>query len=65
MPTKKYVKYHKNGSVWAKGQTTDGISVGYWEFFRKDGTRLRSGYFKNGEQVGEWTLMTRMAKCTR
>ncbi len=59
MPTKqarakKYVKYHKNGSVWAKGQMIGDVMVGYWEFFRKDGTKLRSGYFKNGEQAGKW-----------
>ena len=29
--------------------------TGYWEWFRKDGTKLRSGYFKDGKQVGEWT----------
>ncbi len=23
--------------------------------YHKDGTKLRSGHFKNGEQVGEWT----------
>ena len=27
---------------------------GYWEWFRKDGTKLRSGHFQDGEQVGEW-----------
>lgn len=55
MPTKKYVKFHKDGSVWARGQTSDDTLVGYWEWFRKDGTRMRSGYFENGEQVGDWT----------
>ena len=34
---------------------TGEVQTGYWEFFRKDGTRLRSGHFENGEQVGEWT----------
>lgn len=33
----------------------DGVQVGYWEWFRKDGTKLRSGHFENGEQTGEWT----------
>ncbi len=49
-----YVKYHKDGSVWAKGQLKDGVMEGYWEWFRKDGSKMRSGYFKAGEQVGEW-----------
>lgn len=50
-----FVKHHKDGSVWAKGEMEDGIEEGYWEFFRKDGTKMRSGYFKNGKQAGEWT----------
>ena len=45
---------HKDGSLWARGQTLDGLASGYWEWFRKDGTRLRSGHFEHGEQVGEW-----------
>jgi len=53
--TKKYVKHHKDGSVWARGHTLDGIPMGYWEWFRKDGTKLRSGHFEGGEQTGEWT----------
>lgn len=31
------------------------IADGYREWFRKDGTKLRSGYFNKGKQVGEWT----------
>ena len=59
LKTKPAVTYHKNGSVWAKGQTLDGEMHGYWEWFRKDGSKLRSGYFENGEQVGEWTTYDR------
>ena len=51
---KDHVVYHKDGSVWAKGKTIDGAPTGYWEWFRKDGTRLRSGHFEKGKQVGEW-----------
>jgi antitoxin component YwqK of YwqJK toxin-antitoxin module len=57
-----YVKHHKGGTVWAKGQTVDGVPEGYWEWFRKDGTRLRSGTFVNGEQAGEWTTYDREGK---
>jgi len=49
------IDHHKNGTVKAKGKTRDGVLTGYWEWFRKDGTRLRSGHFEKGEQVGEWT----------
>lgn len=31
------------------------VMTGYWEWFRKDGTRMRSGFFYLGQQVGEWT----------
>lgn len=49
-----HVEYHKDGSVWAKGDMIDGVPDGYWEWFRKDGTKMRSGYFDKGKQVGEW-----------
>ena len=50
-----HTQYHRDGSIWARGQTIDGVPTGYWEWFRKDGVRMRSGHFKDGEQVGEWT----------
>jgi len=53
--TKPFLKYHADGSLWAKGQTLDGQFSGYWEWFRKDGTIMRSGTFEAGQQVGEWT----------
>ena len=52
---KRYIKYHSDGSIWAKGTIIDDVSEGYWEWFRKDGTRMRSGYFEHGRQIGEWT----------
>ena len=51
---KDHVVYHKDGSVWAKGKTLGGAPTGYWEWFRKDGTKLRSGHFENGKQISEW-----------
>jgi antitoxin component YwqK of YwqJK toxin-antitoxin module len=33
----------------------EGLLHGYWEWFRKDGSKLRSGFFDRGEQVGVWT----------
>jgi antitoxin component YwqK of YwqJK toxin-antitoxin module len=52
---KDHVVYHKDGSVWAKGKLIGETMAGYWEWFRKDGTKLRSGYFEDGEQTGTWT----------
>lgn len=50
-----HLEYHRDGSLRARGQMIDGVLTGYWEWFRLDGTRMRSGYFDKGEQVGEWT----------
>ena len=49
------VEYFKDGTVRARGQMLDGLLTGYWEWFRKDGVRMRSGYFELGVQVGTWT----------
>jgi antitoxin component YwqK of YwqJK toxin-antitoxin module len=49
-----HIEYHKDGSVWAKGMMADDVPIGYWEWFRKNGTKMRSGHFENGEQSGEW-----------
>ncbi len=46
---------HKDGSLKARGQELDGLLHGYWEWFRLDGTKMRSGSFERGEKVGEWT----------
>jgi hypothetical protein len=46
---KEHIQYHKDGSVWAKGKTEDGMPTGYWEWFRLDGTRMRSGHFEHGD----------------
>lgn len=52
---KRHVKHHKDGSLWAKGWMRDGEFDGYWEWFRKDGTKMRSGHFDMGRQIGDWT----------
>ena len=66
MPAKKsrmqeHVHYHEDGTVWAKGQTISGVPTGYWEWFRKDGTRLSRT--ANKSAIGRRT--TRTVTCTR
>lgn len=52
----KHTEYHKDGSIWADGQMLDGVPFGHWEWFRKEGTKMRSGTFdESGNQTGEWT----------
>ena len=60
--TKSFVKYHTDGSFWAKGKMKDDQPDGYWEWFRKDGVIMRSGYFERGKQVDEWTTYDKKGK---
>ncbi len=46
--------HHKDGSLWAKCWLMAGQMHGHWEWFRKDGTRMRSGHFDREVQCGEW-----------
>jgi antitoxin component YwqK of YwqJK toxin-antitoxin module len=62
---KMHIEYHRDGSVWAKGRTVNDVPTGYWEWFRKDGTRMRSGYFERGRQVGEWTTYDRKGRTVK
>lgn len=49
------IKYHASGrTIWSKGKFIDGVPSGYWEWYRVDGTRKRSGYFDNGIAFGKW-----------
>ena len=50
-----YLEFYANGILKAKGKMKQGKMHGYWEWFRKDGTKLRSGSFKAGVQSGLWT----------
>ena len=59
---KKHTEYHKDGSVWAKGYLVIGEFEGYWEWFRKDGTKMRTGYFRNGKQVGKMVTYNKKEK---
>ena len=65
MPNKKRIVYHKDGSVWAKGNMLQGKQDGYWEWFRLDGTKMRSGSFKAGKQIGEWTTFDKKGKVVK
>ncbi len=49
------IKYHANGkTIWSRGAMKDGSPDGYWEWYRLDGSKKRSGFFEKGEPVGEW-----------
>lgn len=62
MNVEEKIYYYKDGSIQGKGTTLDGQMHGYWEFFRKDGTLLRSGNCEYDKQVGEWTTYDKEGK---
>ncbi len=60
--TESYAHYHADGTIWAKGELKGKNMEGYWEWFRKDGSKMRSGHFLNGKQTGEWITYDRKGK---
>jgi antitoxin component YwqK of YwqJK toxin-antitoxin module len=59
---RQHIQRHRDGSLCAKGETVDGLAHGYWEWFRKDGSIMRSGWFEQGRQTGEWTTYDRTGR---
>ena len=55
----KYICKYADGTIQSTGQHVDGKMDGYWEWFRKDGTKMRSGSFELDKQVGKWTTYNR------
>ena len=49
-----FIEYYKNGGIKAKGKYKGKNMHGSWEFYRTDGTLMRSGAFKDGKQTGIW-----------
>ena len=54
-----FLELYDNGFVKAKGKYLEGEMHGYWEFYRRDGSIMRSGKLSHGEPVGEWTTYPR------
>lgn len=48
------IEYYKNGATKFRGKVKAGAMHGKWEFFRLDGSLMRSGSFKDGKQLGIW-----------
>ena len=64
-PKKRYIKVHNDGTVWGKGWMRGGEPDGYFEWFRKDGSRMRSGSFTMGKQSGDWTTYDRAGRVVK
>jgi antitoxin component YwqK of YwqJK toxin-antitoxin module len=59
------VAHYADGRVRYKGFQLDGQMHGAWEFFRKDGSIMRSGEFDRGKQVGTWKTFDRKGKVVK
>ena len=51
--------FYENELPRFKGDYLEGEMHGPWEFFRKDGSLMRSGEFNRGAQVGIWRTFDR------
>ena len=59
------IDHYDNGKVRFRGANVDGKMHGRWEFFRRDGTRMRSGSFERGKQTGLWRTFDRTGKVVK
>jgi antitoxin component YwqK of YwqJK toxin-antitoxin module len=50
---------YDHGGPKHRGFTLDGEMHGVWEFYRRDGSLMRSGEFDRGKQVGTWKTYDR------
>ncbi len=51
--------HYPNGNVRFRGSYIDDVMHGAWEFFRADGSLMRTGTFDRGRQVGTWRTYDR------
>jgi len=56
---------YDNGEPKHRGFTLDGQMHGAWEFYRRDGSLMRSGSFDRGQQVGIWRTFHRSGAVVR
>ena len=54
-----HVEHYGNGVVKLRGAHLGSEMHGPWEFFRLDGSLMRSGSFERGRQVGRWQTFDR------
>jgi antitoxin component YwqK of YwqJK toxin-antitoxin module len=58
-------EHYDNGRVKLRGAHLDGEMHGDWEFFRLDGSLMRSGAFERGRQVGIWRTWDRSGRIVK
>ncbi len=60
-----HVERYANGNLKMTGFHLEGEMHGAWEFFRTDGTIMRSGAFDRGRQVGTWRTFDRTGRVVK
>lgn len=53
---------YDHGGPKNRGARLDGEMHGEWQFFRRDGSLMRSGEFDRGRQVGTWKTFDRSGR---
>jgi antitoxin component YwqK of YwqJK toxin-antitoxin module len=62
---KSHVEHYANGKVKMTGFHLDGEMHGTWEFFRLDGSLMRTGAFDRGRQIGPWRTYDRAGRVVK
>ncbi|HEX7473493.1 MAG TPA: hypothetical protein VF323_10455 [Candidatus Limnocylindrales bacterium] len=57
--------HYSSGTVKERGYRLDGALHGAWEWFRLDGSLMRSGTFDRGRQVGIWRTYARSGRLVK
>lgn len=64
-PNGEFLEFYDNGRLKSKGRMRGEAMVGSWEWFRRDGSKLRSGSFKEGSRTGAWVTYDRDSQPVR
>lgn len=56
---------YPSGTPRFRGSRLDGEMHGQWEFFRTDGSLMRSGAFDRGKQTGVWRTFNRAGRIVK
>jgi antitoxin component YwqK of YwqJK toxin-antitoxin module len=59
------IAYYGTGALQSRGLTLGGQMHGDWEFFRKDGSVMRTGSFDRGRQIGIWRTFDRSGRLVK
>jgi len=60
-----HVEHYANGVLKMKGSHLGGQMHGAWEFYRSDGTVMRTGQFDRGRQIGVWRTLDRSGRLVK